>query len=494
MIRALLALLVIAGLVAATVFFASDPGRVEIMWRNWQIDTSVGVLIAAAALAVVVLALAVRIITFVFRGPGALARRRRERRRRAGYEALTRGMVAVAAGDPQEARRYARRAEALLAEPPLTLLLSAQAAQIGGDELAATKFFEAMLERPETEFLGRRGLFNHALRDGDRAAARRHALRAVELRPKAGWAAASLFELEARDRRWDAALSALENATAGRAIDRERARLHRGVILDELSRAAAAEGDARTALKLAGEARTLALDLAPPTAHYARLLLAEGKRARAAKAVESAWRTAPHPELAQVYGEMALGETELARLARFERLAAQSPNARESHLALAEAALAAQLWGEARRYLEQALAADPPVLAALPAGASAAAPAVPLAAARADTSEGATLRLCLMLARVAEAEGDPAGMRAWLDRAVHALPDPCYICANCGGETAEWDALCPHCGAFDTLGWRTPVWAGAAAVRPLAIRSGAESDLIGPGRPALPAIDATVED
>ena len=67
----------------------------------------------------------------------AFLRRRRERRRRAGYRALTQGMVAVAAGDPQEARRFARSADALLADPPLTLLLSAQAAQLDGDETAA---------------------------------------------------------------------------------------------------------------------------------------------------------------------------------------------------------------------------------------------------------------------------------------------------------------------------------------------------------------------
>ncbi len=133
-------------------------------------------------------------------------------------------MVAVAAGDPQEARRYARRADALLAEPPLTLLLSAQAAQISGDELAAKKFFTAMLDRPETEFLGLRGLLNQALREGDRDTARHLAERADALRPNTGWAVSSLFDLEARDGRWEAARDALAKpAGAGSSRPRPRA-------------------------------------------------------------------------------------------------------------------------------------------------------------------------------------------------------------------------------------------------------------------------------
>ncbi len=59
----------------------------------------------------------------------------------------------------------------LLAEPPLTLLLSAQAAQLNGDEQAARRYFTAMLDRAETEFLGLRGLVMQALRGGDEAAA-----------------------------------------------------------------------------------------------------------------------------------------------------------------------------------------------------------------------------------------------------------------------------------------------------------------------------------
>ena len=171
LMRVLAGLIGIAALIGVGVFFADHPGQVEIVWRGWQARTSVGVLVAAAVLAALAAGFALRLILLVVGSPGIFLRRRRERRRHAGYRALTQGMVAVAAGDAVEARRSAKRAEALLAEPPLTLLLSAQAAQLEGDEAAAKKFFTLMLDRPETEFLGLRGLLNQAVGEGDRGTA-----------------------------------------------------------------------------------------------------------------------------------------------------------------------------------------------------------------------------------------------------------------------------------------------------------------------------------
>ena len=430
MIRALIGVIVVAVLVAGTVFFADHPGRVDILWQGWRVETSVAVLAAAAILAALVAGLLFSLLSLIVETPRKLLRARRERRRRTGYRALAQGMVAVAAGDPQEACRYAKRANLLLADPPLTLLLSAQAAQLDGDEEAAKKFFTAMLEQPETEFLGLRGLFNQAMREGDRAEALRLVERAMALRPQAKWVARSRLDLETRERRWEAARETLAQAARRRLLPAEQVRHHRGVILYELSCAALANGDQRRATALAGEAQALTEDLATPAAHHAQLLLKQQRTRRAAKAVDRAWRAAPHPDLAGVYGAIHEGESPLARVKSFERLAAQNPTARESHLALAEAALDAQLWGEARRHLTDALAA------------------------------GTTPRICQLMARLEEAEhGELGPVREWLDRAVGAMPDPRYVCASCGRESLDWRSLCPHCGAFDALSWRTPAWA-----------------------------------
>jgi HemY protein len=323
-----------------------------------------------------------------------------------------------------------------------------------------------MLERPEMEFLGLRGLLNQALRAGDRGTALRLTERAATLRPDTTWAVESLFELEAREGRWDAALETLAQAVKRRIIPRERARHHRGVIRYELSLAALAGGERARGRNLAAQAQALTPDLAAPAAHHARVLLQDHRTGPAAKAIERAWRTIPHPDLAQVYGAIHEGAPPLDRLKRFERLAAQNPDARETHLAVAEAALEAQLWGEARRHLDRALSAPaPPLIARLPKPASFSVPPTPD---ENPSLAGPTPRLCLMMARLEEAEhGIGPGSREWLDRAVTAMPDPRYICATCGGESLEWRSLCPHCGSFDALAWRTPAWAAASSTLPI---------------------------
>src|SRR6185437_15826931 len=212
LMRALPALIVIALLVAASVYVADRPGSVAVVWQGWRIDTSVAVLVLAVVAIAMAAAALFHVLRKVLGGPRAFMRSRREKRRREGYRALTQGMVAVAAGDAAEAQKFARKADVLLAEPPLTLLLSAQAAQLGGDEGAARKYFSEMLNRPETEFLGLRGLLTQALRSDDHATALRLVERARALRPKTPWVVANRLALLTRAERWDEAQATLAEA------------------------------------------------------------------------------------------------------------------------------------------------------------------------------------------------------------------------------------------------------------------------------------------
>ena len=448
-----LAVLLAAAIAAAAV--ADHPGRVDIAWQGWEIDTSVGVLVAVLAVAAALLWSLFALIVGIARLPDRFRRNRRERRRLAGERAVTRGLAALAAGDAAAAQRHAGRAEALLPASPLTLLVAAQSAQLAGDEAAAHARYLALLDSRDGEFLGLRGLIGQALKSGDSDDALRLARRAQGVRPNALWVFETLFTLEIEAARWEAAREALEAAVRRHLVPEARAAHHRAVILYQLSLAAEAAGDTRRALSLAANAASLAPDLAPLAARQARLLIAAERRRAARRVIERAWRVAPHPELARLWGELGGATPALELVGWFERLAAQNPDAPESHIALAEAALAAQLWGEARRHLGVAIAA--------------AAPAAP------------SRRLCLMMARLEDAEHpQSATARDWLDRALAAPADAAFVCAACHSETREWQAVCPTCRGFATLGWRTP--SAAPETAPPAERLAAPSLVALPGR------------
>ena len=92
------------------------------------------------------------------------------------------------------------------------MLLSAQAAQLNGDEEAAARYFEEMLGRPETAFLGVRGLLIKAQKENNRQAALLYAERAYELQPKTAWVLNTMFDLQIAEGRWRAALATLDEA------------------------------------------------------------------------------------------------------------------------------------------------------------------------------------------------------------------------------------------------------------------------------------------
>lgn len=431
--RILLPLIVIACLIAAAVFVADRPGSVELEWQGWRVDTSVAVLVLGVIALAMLAAALFHVLRKIIGGPRAFMRGRRERRRRDGYRALTQGMVAVAAGDAAEAQKFARKADVLLAEPPLTLLLSAQAAQLSGDEHAARRYFTAMLDREETEFLGLRGLLMQALRRQDEATALTLVERAKALRPRTPWVLTSLFELQARAGKWLAAETTLAEAIKRKVLAAPESRHRRAVLFHERSRASEAEGETREALAHAAHAHNLDPTFAPATVRYAELLHIGGSRRSATKVIEKAWRVAPHPALADAYGSLFVEEPPLAKMKRIERLVGDSLEHPESRLALAGAALAARLWGEARRHLDAA-------------GASAEDHAPP------------SPRVCRLMAELEEGQHDNHGAaRAWLNRATATSNlDPTYVCDACGAESLGWTSLCAACRAFDSLRWRQP--------------------------------------
>ena len=296
MIRIIIFLVLAAAAVLGAVWFADRPGVVTLNWQGWQIETSVGMLVLAAALLAIVSAVLYRLWRALRRAPHAVAEAHRRSRRDRGYKALTQGMVAVAAGDADEAQRQARRADALLGEPPLTMLLSAQAAQLGGDDAAARRYFTAMLERPETAFLGLRGLLMQAQRDGDNAAALQLASRAYAERPKTPWVLATLFDLQRKAGRWRDALSTLEEALRRNAIARDDGRRQLVAVLLACSREAERGGDHDGALTYARRANGETGASLPAAIRLAGLLLAAGRRRRAAGVVQDAWARTPHPE------------------------------------------------------------------------------------------------------------------------------------------------------------------------------------------------------
>ncbi len=432
---AFLVLLCIA--VVGVVWFVQNPGDVTLEWRGWRIDTSIGVLALGVLAFAGITAAVYRFWRFLRRAPREVGAVMAKRKQSKGYAALGSGMVAVAAGDAAEARRHARRAEALLTDgTPLTRLLSAQSAQLDGDEKAAEKFFTEMLDDPDTRFLGLRGLLTQALKADDRARALSLARECQALQPKSEWVNDTLFELQAKQDLWLEAAETADGMLHRSLIGKEEADRRRAVIAFERARGLENDGDRRESLKLLKKAVDMAPDLTPAVVALIDRHVSLGHHRKAAALAEKAWVRQPHADLVRPYWDAKRVTDPLARVKATEKLAGLAKDDIESHLALARAALGASLWGEARKHLTAAGAGDglePPA------------------------------RVCRLMAELEENEhGDLKKAQAWLVRAGQAPADPAWVCSNCGNTVDTWTPRCGNCQTFDGYAWGEPPHVAAA--------------------------------
>jgi len=400
----------VVALAVLVVALRGEPGAAELTWLGWNVRTTA----AAAVLLIIFFSLASTVfwrgLIWVAEAPRRAARARTEIRRRQGGEAITRGFLAAAGGDGLEARRQAQRAAGLAEETPaLVRLLSAQAAEAAGDPVAARAAYAAMLGFPEMRLVAHRGLMLAALAEGDHAEARRHAAAAYGLARTAPWAWRAVLEDKLAAGDWAEALALMQGALERKIVSPLVAERARAALLTASAASLEKGADARArqgALDEAQAAARLRPDFAPATVVAARLLAADGRFARAAQVIETAWKAAPHPALWLAYRDLKTDETPRERGARLASLAAFNPQARESRILMVEQALVA---GDAL-------------------GARTAAAAL--------ESELLTRRLAGLRARVATALGDRDEALAWIARGAAAPQEP------------DWSDLDPDGGAF----------------------------------------------
>jgi len=397
---------IVIGAAAAASWLATQPGVVRVEWLGWRMELPTSLAVALIVVFALILVFFDRLWRAIRGMPGWLGGRLRQRREDAGHHALTLGLMAVSAGEPAEARKYASRAERLLKAPKLTGLLAAQAAHLAGDYQAARSYFTSLLDDRETAFLGHIGLMRLALDDQDPAMARDAARAALKLKPNSVLAADHLFRLEIDRNDWSAALPALEvisrqqkkskakTASADRfsAILRQRCSLHvlkaRGFADDRT----AADAELNAALKLDPAFLPAVMMLAD---HY----IDDKAYSRAAKILEKAFWFAPHKAIItrlKTAWESNDGQF-IARLIKLLQKLDPVHKKTGYHL-VAEQARLVGIEGEAE----------------------------------------------WLLAKARDIDGSDEDS------------NPIWLCIACKSRHDEWQAFCPSCDEFSALIWRRP--------------------------------------
>ncbi len=398
------------------------PGRVTTVMGSYSVETSVPIAVTAALLVFLILYALFRLATWTLRIPRMGLLWRYGRRRRAGDQAVTRALVALAAGEKTDARREVARARSFLGDTPQTLLLAAEAGRLAGRDDEVMASLRALAARKDSAFLGLRGLLTNAIARQDWIEAAAIARQAETAHPGAAWLRQERAQLAIRGGDWAGALS-----LAG--SDGPRAALAVG--------AALAEGNPDRAEKLARQALKIDPSFTPAVLALAGQLRTRGKEKQAKAVLAEGWKRAPHPDLATF--ALAPQTDKKARAQEAKELTAGQPEHPETRFLLARTALEAGALAEARRHLELARAA----------GLN-------------------QRRFWLLLAEIeeeehGETEAGRLAQRDALRRAANADPDPEWRCSSCHTPQSSWRPACPACLAPGTLVWVAEAWSAAGA-------------------------------
>jgi HemY protein len=426
MLRVLLFFAFLIIVAFADSFFADKPGEILVNWQGYHIKTSLAVG-AGVVLSIAFLLLAAwALIRFVFKIPAVVSLSNQMRRRNKGFAALSRGLIAVNAGDAEVARASALEAQKLLRHEPLALLLKAQAAQLANDQSSAEAAFRAMTHRSDMKLIGLRGLHAEAHRRGDVEDAHEFAAAAHDI-ARLPWTAQAVMHRQTSKGDWQSALRALDSDANSKKTDR-KSRERQKAVLETAIALEKSETSPEEALALARSALKREPGLVPALALAARLMNRKGETRKAAKLIETAWAAAPHPDLAHAYLEPRPGESAADRLAKAQSLAKIAPRDPESLMTTAKAAIAAGNFKVARDAMQPLI----------------------------EGSSRPTVRMCHIMADLEEAEHGSAGyVREWLARGARAPHDPAWVADGLASD--HWLPASPVTGKLDAFVWQRPV-------------------------------------
>ncbi|WP_019222974.1 heme biosynthesis protein HemY [Bartonella rattaustraliani] len=427
MIRVFIYSFVVCALGLVFGWVAHYNGILVLTFLHFRFSVSLLTVLSVLILFLGTLALLGWFLHILFSVPHTLSNYFYKRHKKRGYEALSKGILAVFAGDGVVAQQMGARADKYLSNTyePLVKLLQAQTLSLQNNSVSAINLYEEMRKETSTKLAGLHGLFREAIKNKAYEAAWQYAEEALALSPALSWAHKAVLEHLSVSGQWDKALAVFERA------QKTLPRSKRSTVESQHTQALLLSGQALHLFETHPararadilKAQKLKPDFVPIIVIAADILYKLNETRKADKMIIAAWQKEPHPDLGVLYLEKEEGA--VLRLKRAKTLASYNKDTFESAFLMAKAALDAGEVILAKEQAQKALQYHP------------------------------RESVYLLLADIEEAQGNNQGaVRQWLSLALRAERDPVWMCD--GAIFPSWLAVSPISGRLGCFEWKAP--------------------------------------
>lgn len=271
----------------------------------------------------------------------------------------------------------------------------------------STNIFEQLMHQTPTELAGIRGLFLEAQKQGDLKEADKLLTKAFQKNPHVSWVIISRFDIQTLQNDWENALITLETLKKEKLITKEQYIQRKACLLFKT-------GKIKEAYELDKTNPAIAIAYAKEVPN------------KAADIFIASWQKAPCFDTYLAYRKLIAALPAAKQLKAVQKMVSKNPTCRLSLIALADIAIQAELWREAKENLEVYLNSYP-----------------------------LTEQVALMMATITR-EGwhhEPEA-KEWEKKAIETQDKTGWFCTTCTHETIEWDIACPHCNAIGAIKYR----------------------------------------
>lgn len=341
-----------------------------------------------------------------------------------GYNAFSRGMIALANKDYTKAIQENKIVSHYLEDKSLNLLLKSETLKIEKKFEELSQVYEDMLKNENTKILGLKGLMKQNLYSQDY----HHAFIYAEKLFYQNYQIEKLYEtlvnIIGKTNNWQKLIQINERALKFKLIDKEIYSINNSIAYYEISKIKK-YGETIDAINLIEKALKLRMFFPPYVSLYIELLIDSNKMSKAKKYLQKAWLYSLHPDLKSsiklLSEKMKISYFELA-----DYIVSGSQDSSESKILLTESLIIDKKWDEAKKQITSLLEHKP------------------------------SKEVCLLMSKIENADSnDPQKVNAWISRSNFGDLSKIWICRVSNISQANWSSVSSS-GYFNSLEWSKP--------------------------------------